>query len=98
MQAYEIRQTDKQLTIAINRRGSSTMKIYAILNAMFLYCGYWVWHDRHRLYAGEKGPQVMAVICAAAVTTFSWQIWNLMKPDVWVINRHRRYINTTVFP
>jgi hypothetical protein len=48
---YEIQRTDGQVKIVIHRRGRATVKIYALISGMILYCGYFAWSDRDKLYA-----------------------------------------------
>jgi hypothetical protein len=87
MQHYDIGQTDEQLWIVISRRGSARVKVYILLIAMLLYCGYFVWADRLKLYAGDQTLSAFLLISLAALVLLFWRIVKLMKPDVWRIDR-----------
>jgi hypothetical protein len=52
---YQIQTTDGQVNVVIYRRGRATVKIYALISGMILYCAYFAWGDRDKLYSGDPG-------------------------------------------
>jgi hypothetical protein len=86
---YQIQRTDEQVRIVINRCGRATVKIYALISGMILYCSYFAWGDREKLNAGDPGLWGFLLIGVTILLFLFHQLWKLIKPDVWVIKRDK---------